>query len=115
MEYVKLNPKDVRQLASSISSEMYEEMKQTISDRRPYAFMQFKVGEVFIEVEIPAWETPTAESVAVIHPNYEHRSPRIEEAISKALPSWNNAEWDAQEESRQWDEQMEYQWRNLRS
>jgi len=115
MEYVKLNPKDVSHLAKSISSEMFEEMKQTIADGRSYAFLQFKVGEVFIEVEMPAWETPTAESVVVVHPNYWHRSPRIEEAISKALPKWSDAERDAQESKMQWEAQERYQWLNLRS
>ena len=115
MEYVRLNPKNVSQLASSIRSEMFEQMKQTIADGRTYAFLQFKVGEVFIEVEMPAWEIPTAEYVQVIHPNYEHRSPRIEEAISKALPDWWDAERDAQESNEQWEAQERHQWLNLRS
>ena len=114
MEYVKLSPKSVSQLVSSISSEIYEEMKQTVADGRNYASMQFKVGSVFIEVEMPAWESPK-DSVQVIHENYEHRSPRLEEAIRAKLPSWADAERDAQEEKMQWEAQMDYQWRNLRN
>ena len=115
MEYVRLNPKSVSQLASSISSEMHGEMMSAISDGRLYASLQFKVGKVFIEVEVPAWESPGVDSVAVIHENYEHRSPRLEEAIRAKLPSWADAERDAQETREQWEAQERHQWLNLRS
>lgn len=112
MEYVRLNPKDVGQLTGSVSSEIFEEMKSAISDGRPYAFMQFRVGSVFIEVEMPVWESPGEDSVQVIHENAEHRSPRIEEAIREKLPSWADAERDAQESREQWEAQERHQWLN---
>lgn len=112
MEYVELSTKDVGRIASTVSSEMLEEMKQTISDGRPYAFMQFKVGSVFIIVEVPAWESPNEDSVQVLHQDAEHRSPRIEEAIREKLPDWSQAERDAQESRRMWEAQERHQWLN---
>ena len=100
MEYVELMTKDVGRIASRVSSEMLEEMKQVIADGRPYAFMQFKVGSVFIIVEVPAWESPNEDSQ------------RIEEAIREKLPDWYRAERDAQESRRMWEAQERHQWLN---
>ena len=112
MEYVKLNPKSVGELANSVSAEMFEEMKAVVSDKRLYASMVFKVGTSFIEVEMPVWESPGTDAVTVLHDNHEHRSPRIEEAIREKLPCWADAERDAQESRKMWEAQERNQWAN---
>lgn len=110
MDYMNLKPKNVRQLAESVSSEMREEMKSVVLEGRTHAYMGFKVGEVYIEVEIPAWESPNEDSVQIIHADMEHRSPRIEEAIREKLPTWAEAERDAQESKEEWDAIERAQW-----
>lgn len=112
MEYVRLNPKDVGQLARIVSSEMRDEMKSAVLEGRTNAYKGFKVGEVFIEVDMTAWESPSPDSVAVIHLNHEHNSPRIEEAIRENLPSWADAERDAQESIQEWKAIESAQWMN---
>lgn len=112
MEYILLNTTDIGQLTRIISSEMRGEMKSAILYGQTRAYKGFRVGNVFIEVDVPVWENMEEYSVTVVHPNYEHYSPRIEEAIRKGLPEWADVERDAQESKREWEAQERCQWLN---
>ncbi len=81
------------QICNEVAQELKEQMEIAIECGDETLYYEKEYGTAFVSVEIYqrrvcGWWM-TFQDVTVAHEDAHHQSPRLTEAISKALPSWD--------------------------